>query len=283
MQQVVYADVLIVLNMVITFILLLTVKIFAGVGTNTVRIMLASLVGGVYSLIILAPKMHLVLLLLAKAGMCISISFIAFHIRNFRKMARCCVLFLFASFLYAGILYAFSYFFQTDALIVNNGAAYFQLSAVSLVLICAAVYGVLYLLRKKLFLTKQRDMIYEMNITYDVHDIKIKALLDTGHTVKDVYTGKPVIILNADYASFLTGIPADTDVNGWADADPKLCFRLLPMQVLGGETYLPAFIANKVTVSCTQSISERKDVCVAVTKDKLGEQNYQALISEDLI
>ena len=164
MQQVVYADVLIVLNTVITFILLLTVKIFAGVSGNALRILLASFVGGVYSLIILAPKMPLILIFLAKSGMCVSITFIAFHIRNLRKMLRCCILFLCVSFLYAGILYAFSYFLQSDSLIVNNGAAYFQISAVSLILICSAVYGVIYLLRKKLFLIKQNDMIYDLNI-----------------------------------------------------------------------------------------------------------------------
>ncbi len=282
-MQVIYADVLIFLNTVITFILLLTVKAFAATKAGPVRFALASFVGGVYSLIIFAPKIHFLLLLLARAAMCVSITFIAFHVRNIRMMLRCASLFLLISFLYAGIIYAFNYFFQSEFLIVNNGAAYFQMSAVSLILLSAAVYGVMFLLRRTLFRYRREDMIFDVSITFLQRDISVKALMDSGHSVRDAYTGKPVIILTAERASALTGLQPDAELSAWANADARLCFRLLPVHALGADQFLPAFLAEKVSIHGKDTTREFGRVCIAVTKDPLGKKRYQALISEDFM
>ena len=58
MQQVIYVDVLIFLNTIITFIILLTTVEISGVSPKTFRLLTGSLLGGIFSLIILAPEMN---------------------------------------------------------------------------------------------------------------------------------------------------------------------------------------------------------------------------------
>ena len=283
MQQVIYADVLVFMNTVITFILLLTVKAYAGVPTAAGRMVLASFVGGLFSLVILAPKMHFLLLLLAKAGMCVSITFIAFSIKNIKKMLRCAALFLLVSYLYAGITYAVSYIFQTQYLYVNNGFSYLPVQVPTLVLLTAAVYGGMLLLKKYVFRKDQADMIYDAQITFGDREIRVKALMDSGNSLRDIYTGKPVVILASSDASLLTGIGRAEDYTDVLTADTGVCFRLLPVHTLNGEKLLPAFTVDRVRITDAQTEKVYRGMCVAVTDHPLGSEKYQALIGAELI
>ena len=283
MQQVVYADVLIFLNMVITFFLLLTVKAFAGASASAGRLVLASFVGGAYSLVLLAPKIHFLLLLLAKAGMCVSITFLAFRARSAKKMLRCTALFLAVSFLYAGVMYAFSYFFGTSGLIVNNGAAYFPLSVPALIALCSAVYGVLWVLRRTVFRVTKDDMLYDVTVKLLQREICITALMDSGSSLRDIYTGSPVMVLTSVAAASLTGTEIPSDAAEVMSRNGDVPFRLLPVSALSAQKLLPAFTADEVLVSGERTEKRLRQVSVAVTADGLGAEKYQALISEDFI
>lgn len=283
MQQVIYADVLIIFNTLITFILLLTVKTFACVGGSTGRIITASFVGGVYSLIILAPKMHIILMLLAKTAMCVSITCIAFRTKCFRNMLRCAFMFLIFSCLYAGIIYALNAIVQSEFLIVNNGFSYVHVSIVSMIVICAAVYAVLFLLKKTVFRVHEEDMIYELNLSYKENEIRVRALLDSGNSVKDIYTGKPVIVLTSERAKDLTGNEIPGNLSDWSDLQNGVNWRLLPVHALDEDQLLPSFNADTVKIDKGNISKTHNSVCVAVTKDILGKGEYQALLSRDFI
>lgn len=283
LQQVIYADVLIFFNTVITFILLLTVRAFVNVGSSSGRIMLASLVGGVYSLIILAPKMHFLLMLLAKTGMCVSITCIAFHAKSFRNMLRCAVLFAASSYLFAGVVYAISFIVQSEYLIVNNGFPYIQISIISMIIICVIVYAVLFLLRKTVFRMQEDDMLYNLHLSFSGEEIDVLALLDSGNSIRDIYTGKPVIILTSERAIQLTGSEIPSVFTDWTNLNGSVKWRLLPVHALDGDKLLPVFNADAVRIAKGSSNKTLASVCVAVTNDPLGNGRYQALLSRDFI
>ena len=283
MQRVIYADVLIFFNTVITFILLLTVKAILNMGGRAGRIILASFVGGAYSLIILAPQMPFSLMLLARAGMCVSITCIAFRATSMRNMLRSAALFLFSSYLYAGIIYAFNYMFQSEYLIVNNGFSYVQISIVSMIIICTIVYGLLFLLRKTVFRVHAQDMIYDLILSASGTEIAVRALLDSGNSIRDVYTGKPVIILTSACAEALIGGSFPTDPTALPDLHSDVRWRLLPVHALDGDKLLPLFMADAVKIIKGDNQKKHSSVCIAVTNDTLGKGEYQALLSRDFI
>ena len=283
-QHVIYADVLVFLNTVVTFFLLLTVKQFTGVKTSAPRLISGAFVGGIYSLIVFAPHMHFVLLFLAKTAMSLSITFIAFHSTRMKKMMRCFVLFWCVSFLYAGIMYAIQYILQGAFITVNNGTVYFDMSGYSLIIITVMIYGVIFVLRKKVFGFHQSDMIYDIELHYGDTQVKAKALLDTGNQVRDLYTNHPVVILTSSVAERLINkkISKET-VSVCSAVNEGIAIRLLPVQAISGETFLPAFTADAAAISNDGSRKEHTKICVAVTDDLLGKERYQALISEDLL
>ncbi len=280
MQQVIYADVLVFLNTVVTFILLLTVKLFAGAESGAGRLAAAAFAGGIYSLVILAPEMDFFLTLLTKTVMCVSIVLIAFRLRSVRKTARCAFLFLGVSFLYAGALYALSCVLEPNVLQVRNGFGYWNLGVGALIVLCAALYVLIRRIKKRFFSFRPADMIYELEVEYGDRRVQTKALLDSGNAVRDIYYHRPVIILSAAAAEALAGPLPSAEGLLSATADFPSPFRLLPVSTVGAGTLLPAFTAEKAVIKRENEYYTIKSPCVAVTGDPLGGEKYGALINE---
>lgn len=275
MQEVVYVDVLFFINTVITFLLLLTVRQLSGVSASGGRLAVASAAGGVYSLILLAPPLPWPLLLLTRGFMCVSLSFLAFHIRRWRTMARCTLLFLGVSFLFAGALYSFSFLFDGGFLTVQNGCAYAALSPPTLIGLCTAFYFLLRFLKKKVFRPAASDFICRATLCYGEREIGFSALFDSGNEVQDVYAGRPVIIVSPFVWEALTGAPPPADP-ALAPGSPPL--RLLPVHTLGKTGLLPAFTAGRLLLQLEGEAREVLSPCVALAPDALGEERYQGLI-----
>ncbi len=282
MQKVVYADVLVFLNTVFTFILLLSVKVFAGRHTTLLRITAASAIGGFYSLILLVRPLHLLILLISKAAASVLIVTTAFALKRINLIIKYGMLLFLTSYLYAGIIYAANSYFNSDYITVNNGTVYYNLSIYSLLLLSVAVYIVLLFIKKKILRYNHRNMIYDLTIHAKGKEIQLKALFDTGNSVKDIYFDMPVIIMNEKNIFMLFGekeICEDT----LSFLHKKVPVRLLPIASIAGEAYLPSFTADRAEIHGNTENRTLNNVCVALTKDPLGYEKYQALINERTI
>ncbi len=286
MQQVIYVDVLIFLNTIITFIILLTTVELSGVSPKTFRLLTGSLLGGIFSLIILAPQMNVFFVFATRIAMSVSIISVTFNIHKIKKFLRCLALFVGISFVFAGIVYFFECFSSSSFLQMNNSIVYFDVSFFSLVVMCSIVLLVIKIVNKRLFIKTQTDLLYELEITFNSKTVRTTALYDSGNCVQDVYTGKPVIIVNADeikdffdestFNSLFVDFKNEEDVIG----DIKL--RFLPVKSISSSTLLPAFTAQKIIISDENIRKEILSPCIAVTLDELGENSYKALINQSI-
>ena len=86
MTQIVYADVLFVTNMLITYLLIRLVAVIFSVRKSVIRMVLASAVGGIFSFYILAPEQHFLLTLLIKLSFSVVIILTAFKISSARRL-----------------------------------------------------------------------------------------------------------------------------------------------------------------------------------------------------
>lgn len=281
MQQVVYVDILIVMNTVVTFLLLLTAQRFAGAQTTKVRLLIGSLIGGVYSLVMLAPKMPAVLMLLSKALMCITIVLAVFRADTMRKKFRCCIVFLCVNYLYAGVIYSVRFFTEEHGLHVNNGFAYFEFSYISLILLCTVLYFILFFLQKKLFSFSQTDAIFKVDLKCNGRQVKLRGLLDTGNQLRDLYTGKPVIVVNPEVALEITGFGSTAEIISRMEKNSlPIRFRLLPVKAVNAVGLLPSFTGDEAIISNETFRKVIRAPCIAITDDSLGDDRYQALINE---
>ena len=279
MEKVIYVDVLIFLNTVITFILLLTASQLTGFIIKPVRLITGSLVGGVYSLMLLAPPMKGIAVFAARTAMCVSLICITFDPKQVRAFFKLFAVFLASNYLYAGIIYASFYLLSPDFMQVNNGYAYYDMSILSVIAVSSAAYAVIFLLKKTVFKKNQQDAIHNVEIIYGENRINEKALLDTGSTVRDPFNAKPVMVLNREAAFVLTG----EMINEESLYSDKVRIRLLPVKTVAGNKLLPVFTADKVIVNDNGISKETDNPGIAVTEDELGNEKYQALISTDFI
>lgn len=117
---------------------------------------------------------------------------------------------------------------------------------------------------------KRRNLI-PVELTYGAQTVRILALRDTGNTLRDPITGKPVLIVGADIAEKLTGLSPTAlhDPVGTMGTIPGL--RLIPYRTVGNTGFLLALRIPSVKIGNWQG-----SVLVAFSPQKLG-SGYQAL------
>lgn len=284
MQKIIYADVLIFLNAVVTFVLLLSVAELSSVRAKPGRIATGSLVGGVYSLIILAPPINFFALLITKIFMCISIVLLTFHVKSYKKTLKCLSIFVLMNFLYAGVIYFFSTLTGAAYLQYNNGYGYIHISTPALILITAAVFAVLKILHAKFYSQRAKNLIYKLLIRYNNSEVCVNALYDSGNSICDAYTGRPVVIVSEEQISELLNqddFLALTHGKNSAEllSKSKIKIRYLPVSTIGGKEILPAFTADRVIIENDGVYKEIEMPSIAVTSSGLGRKDYRALIN----
>lgn len=110
-----------------------------------------------------------------------------------------------------------------------------------------------------------------VELTYGSKTLRIKALRDTGNTLRDPITGKQVLVVSADVAQKLTGLTVSmlNDPVGSVQALPGL--RLIPYQTVGNTGFLLALKLNDVKIGNRQG-----SALIAFSPCLLG-KHYQAL------
>ena len=140
----VYADLLFIVNLYIDALLLSAVRRFLRLPLTGKRLLLASVLGGVFGLSALLPALPGVVLfplaLLESLALCAA----AFAPKPMTQLLKAVfLLFLFGAAL-SGLLTAAAYFLPIHGILLANGAVYFNISALTLILLTCVSYGVLY-------------------------------------------------------------------------------------------------------------------------------------------
>ena len=142
---IVYVDVLLILNFLVNYFMLLSVKKISRNKTTRLRILIASLIGGLSALLLFAEKLGIIMTLLKVASaflMCL----VAFGLKPIRAYLKS-VFWLFAiCFLFGGVVFAIYYFFETDILLYSNGIIYFDVDITFLVICSVLSYLIITLI-----------------------------------------------------------------------------------------------------------------------------------------
>ena len=286
MATVVYADVLIFLNTIITFIIILTTADLIKIESEKIRYLTGSLVGGVFSLIILAPEMNIFLTLISRMLICILIVIISFNVKSFRKIIKCISGFIIITFLYSAFFYFVFTFTHYRKLYYNNGYFYFDFSALTAIFITAIIFLILWLIKKLIVGKADENNLYNVEIFVDNKIIKVNALYDTGNSIKDNFTGQPVILLSLSDINILddnliNSVSSLLNNENFILSDIRL--RLLPVKTLGEYKLLPAFSSDKAIIinDLTKIIVEKPTI--AVCEDVFSGKAYSSLINSDVL
>jgi len=273
MQRVIYADVLVVINVYITYFLLKSTALLTKENPDRLRLFLASLLGGIYSLTVLFPEKVQDFVSVARFAAAAAFVVIAFGFSSPRAFLRLNLSFLFCSFVFAGLMLAIWYFICPAGMYFNGSVIYFDIDLLTLVLLTIGCYVFLKLF-ERLFRTRAPvNIVFFCKVSYKGRECELKAFLDTGNSLKDYFTGKPVIIVNREI--FCREFPGNFELNSDIYNEK---IRYIFCDTLSGKGLLPAFSPENVHIKGADYDFFTDEVTVALTDKKLLQGEYDAIL-----
>lgn len=243
----VYVDLLLLTNLYVNYLLLTAAARLARVSFGRGRRLAAAMLGALASLLMLAPPLPWYALAPIRFALAGVLVFVAGGERRLRPLLRQTLLFFGSSAALAGALLLVWTFWLPDFVAVANGAVYFDISAVTLLLTTTAAYAALWLLARLRSHTPSGARC-RARLTTSAGQVELRGLVDTGNRLRDVFTDAPVAVVR--YRAVERALPdAVRDdvrrlvverlpVTAWTP-NPRL--RLIPGTTVAGGALLPAF------------------------------------------
>lgn len=269
LKTVIYADILIVINIIVNYLLLRATAALTGCQFKTWRFLIASAAGGIFSLIIFIENIPVILNIIIKISFLLTIVFFAFGVKSAKAFFKCCGAFFLSNFAFAGIMLALSITVMPNAAIYKNGVVYFDIDILTLTVSAVGCYVILSLISRFTKSKVPQKSIYPIRITYGEKSVEGKALFDSGNSLCDCFSGKPAIIAEKDFIKKIYEQKELTDMKN---------FRLIPFTTIQSGGALPAFMADKTEIMTEGIWLEAKDIYIAVTEKKIVSGGYSALI-----
>lgn len=272
-MQVIYADVLVIINIYITYILLMLTAVFGGVKRNAGRLAVASVLSGVYALIIIVPDISNTVISLSKALFSLVMLFIAFGKVSRKSFFRLAAVFFCVNFAFAGVMFALWIFVAPDGMYYNSSVVYFDIDTGTLILLTVVCYIALSLIHRFMQKKVPRDSVYDCTVYAAGKSFSCHCFLDTGNSLKDCYTGSSVIIVSKEIFSNMIG---DNPL------ESELKIRLIPHTTVSSEGVLYAFTSEKTEIRGLTKSGTVKNITVALTEEKIRGGSFDGILPWDI-
>lgn len=234
-MTVVYIDLLFVLNLTANYLLLLAAGRMAGAVLARWRVGLGAALGALYAVLIFVPGLGWLAAWPCRAASGVLMVLAAYG--GERQLLRLAVLFFGASAGLAGAVLALE-LLGSGPLTLEHGVFYSQIDLRLLLVLFAACYFVLSLFFRRVGSRGGGELV-RLELTLDGGGAVVTALVDTGNSLRDPATNRPVVVA---YSGALAGV-----LPAWADAASPIASverchaqgsrgaRLLPYRAVGVE------------------------------------------------
>ena len=242
---VIYIDILLGINLYITWLLLLAAEKLSGMQPRLWRKVLAAALGSASSLMILLPPLSDLVSAAIKLLSGILLAVIAFGFSPLRRFCKALFWFYGANFLFLGCATLLWMLLEPPRLALRNGFVYYHISALSLILATIAAYSavraIAWLSARKL----PQNTLRCAAVTVGGDTVSLTVFYDSGNRLYSL-SGLPVVICFERRLAAL--LPPELLSAG---QDPSLLsalpkswssrVELIPCSSVGGEKLLPAF------------------------------------------
>ena len=264
---VIYADVLFIMNFFITFLLLETTAKISKREPKSLRLVIASTLGGAYSLIILAPDISAYISALLKVLCAVLLILIAFGFKRLKSFCALLIIFLFSNFIFLGIIAGAQMLFASDKISIHNGEIYFDINARQLLVAALFAYTFSCLIIRVYNKKLSSGEIYSIVIENNSKRVCLFALTDTGNKLREPFSDSPVIVVKKEL------------LEGMFDED-KL--RLIPASSVNSKSYLKAFKPECVKIKTAKGYENIENVYIALSDD-MNSKDFSAIINPEII
>ena len=296
----IYIDVVFLENVVINYLILLVTARFSKVRTSSFRLLMGSLLGACYLVImIIMPQLEIFTTVLTKLLLSFAIVAVTFSFERLNTFFKTMAVFYASTFVFAGGGFALLYLNKSGGIIKNGVAAiFFQTKWTEIFLgiaFASIVARVLWDVVQHRFL-KDR-LLVPLIISFDKKAIGLYALVDTGNSLHDPLTNMPVVVV--EFNAIKEILPEEIRLIFEKDAEGDLNsittaisgstwfsrFRLIPFTSLGKENgLLIGFRPDYIEIGSDDEKKGIRDVIVGIYNNSLSKnEKYKALLNPELI
>lgn len=287
MSEIIYVDVLVILNLFITLFLLLTTEIFTKETSHRVRLLIGSFLGGIYSLVVFLPEMGVIFNLLTRIIAGGIITYTTFGFKSFKRFIKIFSVFFLSTFLFAGLMIAMWILFKPHGMIINNSTVYFGVSIPVLIVSTAVCYFISFVfatLREK---NKPVHTVFDFTLSSFGKTINGRAMLDTGNTITEPFSSFPVVVCTYEFLKEI--LPADgdeffkgnvTQIEKIHDEELVKKIRIVSFSTVSGGGVLPSFRPEKLYIK--NGVQTDKVYIAVTSKQKYINGSYDMLLNPNL-
>lgn len=292
----IYLDVILLENLCMNYIILFATGLIQKINIKQGRILLASLLGGIYAILSFAPVLPVYSSIFFKILISVVMVYVAFKAKNAKILFKQLILFYLVSFAFGGCAFALLYFVKPQDILMRNGfltGTYPLKIAILGGIVGFVIVNIAFRLVKGR--VSKKDMFCMVKIVFQGKSTCFKAMIDTGNLLKDPMSGMPVVIVEAKQLEEIIPRQVIQNLNHILGGEQKQVnqipeeyvskFRVIPFSSLGKQNgLLLGFKADSITVIQEEKEKEIKKVIVGISYQDLTQNGlYTGLIGLDII
>lgn len=294
----IYLDIILCENLLMNYIILFATYVIIKPKEKhpQIRIILSSLIGSVYAVIVYLNILSIYSNLFAKIILSIVMVYVAFNPKNAKVLLKQILIFYLVSFIFGGCTFALIYFIKPENVRMKNGV-FVGVYPLKVGLIAGAIAFVTTQIAFKINKSKlnNKNTFFNIQLYYKNQSITVKALLDSGNMLKDPISQAPVIIVERESLSkiipekvldYIGNIIGGDETENKQDIQEYLSkIRMVPFMSLGKENgMLVGIRLDKIKIETEDIDIQKENVIAGIYEKKFTKDNkYNALIGLNLL
>lgn len=191
----IYLDIIFLENLILNFLILFAVGIETKSKAKFVRIVVSSVVGSAYTVLLYMINNNFFHSIIMKILLSLVMNYIAYKTDKIKEILKKIVYFYLTSFVFGGGALALIYVVNTGKISIHNGVISGKYTLLT-IMIGVIVSFIVIIISFKLIKNKitKKDLVCNIKIIVNDKQIQTKALIDTGNFLKEPITNIPVIV-----------------------------------------------------------------------------------------
>ena len=261
--MIIYADILFLLNALITYIALLLTALIMRSPLKRVRFLIASVLGGAYALTVLASIPPLVNTIL-KIIMCAALVFAAYGKMNVRLFCMHTLVFLIINVIIGGAVLLLS-LKDSRNFYSDLSVSYINVSPLTVVIALGISFAAVSLINRLALRRRLKNEIYKVTLTVSQKSYTLFGFCDTGNNLTEPFSGLPVCVVKKGVIQTF-------------EAEPLK--RVIPFTSVGGEGIMYAVKATVFIEFAKKSVSA--NTYIAESTDAFRDMQYDIILNPQL-
>ncbi|MBE5821645.1 MAG: hypothetical protein E7311_03530 [Clostridiales bacterium] len=188
----IYLDIVLLENILMNILIIYFANYLSKKKSTMYKICISSIIGAVYYVILLLPETRFLNFYLYKIVLSLIMVFVGFKNKDIFDYISNIMFFYISSFIFGGAMYGIYY------LVSNNSTIEFYPIKIAMLAVCITILAIKNITYYIHLNSKYSNLIYEIYIYIENRIKRLNVFLDTGNSLKDPITNKPIIVVNLE-------------------------------------------------------------------------------------